>query len=340
MSFRSKLFGSAVGLVLGASAALAAPVTIEFETPTTLVPGEVVDAVYLERLDDDGNIEVVGYAFIDDNGDLFRHDYASGTTSFVDSGITRFFDGDGRIVARNVAGTRAYEFDGTLVATPAGFLPGGSNHSGDLVGAQGSGISAFLANGGTSSVIFPAGGSDLGGDLLDIDNAGNAFGINLAGELYSLNVFDTPSLINSIGGPLSATGFGGDVGGEGLFAFDENGSVWATDNSLVGSLGIGVFGQGHVAGEGFYATSGNQALFFDMALNLVGEATLAGDIFDIRFDTETNTYFSLFEGSLQETSFEFDFSSSDTSAVPVPATLPLLLAGLFGFGVLRRFKVA
>lgn len=330
----NRLLGAALAIPFLAGTALAVPVSIIPEPATTLVVGEVVDGVYLESLDVNGNIQAEGFAFINDNGDLFRHSYATGVTSFVDSNIIRFRDGDGNIVVETATGIQVYDFGGDLVATPSGFIAGGSNHRGELVGQAGGVASALVTPGDSEPMLFQNPGESIFGGFLDIDNEGNAAGFNGAGELIALE-------LGSLNGSVGASSLGvTELVISNGFVFADDGSLFATDGSLSSSFGSGIFGQGYVAGEGFYATSGNQALFFDLALDLVGEATLAGDIFDIRFDEAAGDYFALFEGSLRESSFVFTFGDSgggtNIAAVPLPASALLLIPALLGLLGFRK----
>jgi len=359
MCIKTGLLGSVAAFFLSVGSASAMPIFLDTTPATTLADGTVVDAVYLERLDAAGNVELFGTAYIDGDGNLFRQEFATGETILVDTGVSRILDGDGVIVAQTPE-NEVYNFDGTQVdlSFAPDFAAIGSNRQGDIVGVNGAIISSFLPSGGTELEFFQAGGSDIFGLLGDIDDQGNAVGRNGALESFTLNI----NTGEASGGPgvSVSTLFNSD----GLFGFADDGSVFASDGSLTGSLGAGVFGQGAVPGEGIYAISGNDALFFDLGLELVAQATLDGPIFDIREGASPDLFTALFQGSLQETSFMFDFasltdpgsgdpgnggsssggstssgggtSSSGGGSVPVPSPLLLLLGALVGLPLVRR----
>lgn len=174
---------------------------------------------------------------------------------------------------------------------------------------------------------LPTGGSlTLGNFSNDQDPLGQTFtltqalsGIQIGGVIEDVNETFNPSL-DIIISLYSGAGFGGPLLGSVSFTLaDGFDGLTVQDFSFVGTLGVGIYTVGFSTGDTKRGA---------LRLTMAGNGDPNSDPYN------ENGPFTIFGDPTRD--FMVFVSGDDMSEIPIPAALPLFLAGLAGLGLARR----
>lgn len=234
-----------------------------------------------------------------------------------------------------------------------------------LVGSSNGTIAELETTTGTLSNSFDPG--NYSWFDIAVDNSGNAYGINGGTQLYSIDlVGQNVSFLGNLGATVNGLAFGAGgtlygTGGGSLFTLN-TGNGAATS---VGAVGGNFASSGDIAyagGNTFYgtssaacggigdclwsidATSGAGAAIGATGVRQVyGLALTGGTLFGLSSANNAYSINTATGAATHLTGYSlpggtYGAAVPPAAVVPVPASLPLLLGGLFGFGVIARSR--
>lgn len=240
-----------------------------------------------------------------------------------------------------------------------------------LVGSSDGTIAQLDTDTGTLSNAFDAG--NYSWFDIAIDNSGTGYGINGGSELYSININtqsvakigNTGRTVNGLafgdGGALYGTGggnlyslntgngaasvvgsgVGGNFNSSGDIAFAGGTTFYGTSTSNCGNVGSGLGGDclwSIDAVTGLGSAVGGTGVGSVYGLALTGGTLFGLSSANNAYSLDTSDGTATFLTAYNLSGSTFGAGVPPSAVVPVPASLPLLLGGLLGFGAVARAR--